>query len=102
MSNAVDRLADALASRIRSIINDERNSPGRSQLFLGTWNSAESVDANLSKVTISGQPMPSRFVPKASHVTGLSSGQTVLLAKGPGVPMHIYGILVGDITKAIV
>lgn len=87
----IGRLAKAIRGR----------SP-RSQFVYGVWVGAETVDPNLSLVTIpggnfDGSDLTLRFIPKAEHVTGLTTSSTVLCA---GSPLCIIARVVGDISLA--
>ncbi len=64
---------------------------------IGKWVSAESVDANLSQVTVGTATY--RFIPKLESVSP-SAGDTVLMLASPSSPMIIIGVLVGNITLA--
>lgn len=89
-------LSNDIAALVRSIIKKERGS--HSQFVQGVFVSAETVDANLSQVTILGTT--TRYVRKLSHVTGLTNGQAILMLQGGGIPLTIIGIVVGDPRKA--
>lgn len=87
----VTRLAKAIRGR----------SP-RPSFVYGVWAGAEAVDPNLSMVTIpggdfDGSDLTLRFVPKAEHVTGLTTTSTVLCL---GNPLCIIAKVVGDISLA--
>jgi hypothetical protein len=94
MYNSEDNVVKAVYTYVRTLIDQSAH-----KFFQGKWVGAESVDANLSSVTIDG--LSYRFIRKCSHVTGLSSNDNILLIKGPGTPMTIIGKLVGDITAAV-
>jgi hypothetical protein len=70
--------------------------------FYATWVSAEAVDSNLSIIDtkiyneLTGTSHV-RWVPKLSHVTGLTTSSTVLCTINP---VCIIGIVVGDVKKA--
>lgn len=68
------------------------------QFLQGTWQGAEAEDANLSSIDIEGITV--RWARKLEHVTGLAVGDQVICIKGPGVPVTIVGVIIGDITKA--
>lgn len=89
----VGRLAKALKGK-----------PQHSPFVYGIWLAAESTDANLSKVLVpgaglGGEDITLRFVPRAKHVTGLTTSSTVLLA---GNPLCIIADIIGDITTAAI
>lgn len=74
----------------------------RPQFVYGVWAGAETVDPNLSLVTIpggdfDGSDLTLRFVPKAEHVTGLDTASTVLCL---GNPLCIIAKVVGNISLA--
>lgn len=64
--------------------------------FFGTFTAAESVDANLSRVTIGAATY--RYVPKLKSATP-AAGNTVLLVK-IGTQLVILDTVVGDTTLA--
>ena len=68
--------------------------------YLGVWIAAESVDSNLSQVTVQGNTW--RFVPKLESVTGLVGKDKVLMIKFPGLPATIHGVVLGDVTLATI
>lgn len=87
-------LADAIREEIRRILAQEVTNT-----VDATWLAAEGVDANLSQIEILGETI--RFVPKYSHVTGLTNGMTVVCQKRTKeTPLTIIGIRSGDITLA--
>jgi hypothetical protein len=63
----------------------------------GVFLQSEPIDSNLSMVQVAGSV--ARYIPKLSHVT-LSPSDVVLMARAPGVPLVILGVIVGDITLA--
>jgi hypothetical protein len=92
-------LVDIIDERIQKAIR--RMFGNMSSLYsYGTWVQAESVDANLSQVTLAGTEDIARFVPKGAHVTGLTAGDTVLMVRAKGAPLTIIARVVGDITLA--
>lgn len=94
-----DLLADAIGEYVHGIMGDgSRNTP-TVRYYLATWASAEASDSNLSQVVLQGGTW-CRYVPKLSHVTGLSAGQTIVMISSPTVPLHIVGVLVGNIKNA--
>lgn len=94
-------LADAIVgSAVETVMKQLGNVV--SPFVYATFVAVEAADADLSKVTLSGSATVARFVPKLSHVTGLSAGQTLLCIKSKGVPLTIIGRVVGDISLATV
>lgn len=87
---------DMVTSMMREMRQFIMNSSDR--ILHGTWLGAESEDANLSKVEIEGITV--RWAQKLEHVTGLAANDQVLCLKGPGTPVTIIGVVVGDITVA--
>lgn len=76
----------------------------RSAGVYGIWAGAEAVDPDLSQVILPGRGRDGsdatlRFVPRAAHVTGLTTTSTVLLM---GNPLCIIAVVVGDITLAAI
>lgn len=99
MAHVDDALVAALQQYTRRTVGDpEANSPA-SRHYLGTYLGPESVDSNLSVVQLQGGAH-CRFVPKLSSVGTVTTGQTVVLNDAPAVPLHITGVLKGDITLA--
>lgn len=86
-----------LASEIIALVRRELP---ENPFVRAVWVSAETEDANLSQVRVpwvgdvDGTDLV-RWVPKASHVTGLTAGQTVICIRNP---LTIIGIQVGDIS----
>lgn len=73
----------------------ERSLP---RVIFAQWVAAETLDANLSQITADSQTF--RFVPKFSHVTGLVAGDSLVCIKFHGIPMIIFGKIVGDVTQS--
>lgn len=92
-------LIKSLDQYVTNRLNDGTGRAPTVRQYYGTWAAAEASDANLSQVILQGGTW-CRYVPKLSHVTGLTAGKTVLLSATPGVPLHITGVLVGDIRLA--
>lgn len=89
-------LAEAIRAEIRRILAQEVIST-----VDATFIQAESVDANLSEIEILGERI--RFVPKLEHVTGLTTGMTVVCnRRTKETPLTIVGIRSGDITLATI
>lgn len=89
-------------NKAKRLANAIRKSRGQKGFVYGFYQAAESADADLSQVLvpgagIDGQDDTHRFVPKGSHVTGLTSGDLVLLA---GNPLCIIARVLGDISLA--
>jgi ethanolamine utilization protein EutA (predicted chaperonin) len=86
----------------QAIVDSSRISSTQTESYFrkGVFTAAESVDANLSKVILTGDTAESRYVPKLASVTGLSSGDTVLCIKSPATGLIIIGVVVGDVTLA--
>lgn len=101
LTSQADAQADALATMIRGVVREELGNV-ISPFVYATFVAAEALDANLSKVTLSGTTEQARFVPKLVHVTGLAAGNTLLCIKGKGVPLTIVGRVAGDISIASV
>ena len=92
-------LIKAMDQYVGNRLNDGKGRAPTVRQYYGTWASVEASDANLSQVILQGGTW-CRYVPKLAHVTGLTAGKTVLLSATPGVPLHITGVLVGDISTA--
>lgn len=88
-----DEVVSALYSMVETVIDSKQHA-----IVQGTWNYAETVDANLSSVTVSKREY--RYVPKGAHVTGLVAGDPVLCVYSPGTSLTIIGKIVGDISLA--
>ena len=88
---------DALVTLIKKTVQESLNAKGY-RVLQGTWLNAESEDANLSRIEVEGIEL--RWVRKLEHVTGLSLDNQVLCLHGPGVPVTIIGVTIGDITLA--
>lgn len=84
----------------KAIFGSHTSAGPEGPFFKGVWNGAETVDSNLSSVTLTGDTAASHFVPKLSNVGGLSAGDGVLLVKTSGKGLLILGKIVGDISKA--
>ncbi len=87
--------------RLAKAVRGKKKATGPAYVY-GIFVAAETVDSNLSQVTIpgggiDGTDMLVRFVAKAAHVTGLAANDTVLCV---GSPLCIIGKVVGDITLA--
>lgn len=89
---------EALVTLIRRTIKEVLTAEGF-RFLQATWNAAEAEDANLSDITVEGLSV--RWAPKLEHVTGLTAGDQILCVHGPGLPVTIIGIMVGDIEQAI-
>jgi len=83
----VSKLGKALKSKWR-------DDPGP-QILFGTFQNAE-TDANLSSILIQGAAV--RWVRKLEHVTGLTTGDAILLLQDKK-SLTIIGVVVGDITN---
>ena len=92
-----DKTPDELVSLITDLVRDSIARMGF-KILQGTWLNAEAEDADLSSLLIVGLSV--RWARKADHVTGLSAGDQVLCLHGPGLPVTIIGVVVGDITVA--
>ncbi len=90
----------ALEEHALNVIKDGQGNAPTVRKYMGTWAATESVDANLSQVVLQGGTW-CRYVPKMAHVTGLTAGKTVLLESSPTVPLHIVGVLAGQIKSAV-
>ncbi|MGI5245411.1 fibronectin type III domain-containing protein [Dactylosporangium sp. CA-139066] len=99
MAASDDALIDALGQYIGSVMGDSGANTPTVRYYLGTWAGAEASDSNLSQVILQGGTW-CRFVPKKAHVTGLTAGNTVILCSSPTIPLHIDGILSGNISVA--
>lgn len=88
-----EQVMDALYEYIRRQI--ELRTPN---VLVGTFVAEEAIDANLSQVLCNNQTF--RYVAKIESVGTLTTGDTVLMIRWPGMPIHIYGHLVGDPTLA--
>lgn len=88
-----DRLINMIKVYIREAIKDRAM-----KVTAAIWNSAETVDSNLSSITIDGEVH--RWVQKHQHVTGLTAGDLIHVIYGPGTPLTIIGKISGDITLA--
>lgn len=86
-------VVSALYAMIENIIEKKLH-----RIVQGTWNYAEDVDANLSSVTI--DTLEFKYVRKSKHVTGLTSGDSVLLLRSPDCPLIIVGVITGNINLA--
>lgn len=94
-------LTDAIERHAMKVVSNPSINLPTGREYLATWLSAEASDSSLSQVLIQGGSL-CRFVPKLSHVTGLSSGDLIVLrGLGPG-RLYVAGKLVGDITLATV
>lgn len=76
----------------------------RNDVVYGIWQGAETEDVDLSKVLVAGAGLDGsdvvlRYIPKAAHVTGLTTSSTVLCL---GNPLCIIAVVVGDITLAAI
>lgn len=92
-----DKTADAIYDLIMRILDRPETPVAR--VWMGVWLSANTVDANLSKISmLNGDTVD--FVPKSNAVTGLTAGDPVLLVRGPTVPMTIIAKVHGDISVA--
>lgn len=94
----LDRLVDAIINAVEARLLHKKIGAG-SEMMYATWVAAESVDSNLSQITLAGSGT-CRFVPKLAHVTGLSAGDSILCYRSRGVTLTIIGRPVGDITLA--
>ncbi len=94
-----DRLIHALGQYVQGVMTDAGSNTPIVRHYLGTWASAESADSNLSQVILQGGTW-CRNVPKMSHVTGLVAGQILKLESSPSIPLHIVGVLVGNVRVA--
>lgn len=88
------RLADAI----------RKSQKHKSPFTYGIWIQAETEDANLSRVlapgaALDGGDLVLRYVPRAAHVSGLTTTSTVLMG---GNPLCILAVVVGDISLASV
>lgn len=91
-----DLLIKALESFAQAASSDPLSNQPTVRYYIGTWASAEVGDPDLSTVFLQGGAV-CRNVPRLSHVTGLTAGNTILMVSSPTVPMHIVGVLVGNI-----
>jgi chitodextrinase len=96
-----DSFIDALGDYVRGVMGDGGANAPTVRHYLATWAAAESSDSNLSQVILQGGTW-CRFVPKLAHVTGLTAGKTVILTASPTLPLHISGVLVGNIGNAVI
>lgn len=96
---SADDLVDAVGQHVLGLLGDMGGNNPTVRHYLGVWQGSESIDSNLSVVQLQGGTL-CRFVPKLSHVSGLAAGSAVILVSAPTVPMHIAGVLVGDIAVA--
>lgn len=92
---AKDDTTQAIVGLVKSLIKKERGS--FSPWVQATFVSADSVDSNLSTITVAGTTV--RKVRKAAHVGTLTAGQQIICVQGNGLPLTIMGVPVGDITK---
>lgn len=99
MASVEDDLALSLRQFMQRGLEDRTSNTPTVHQYLGTFIAAEASDSNMSIVQLQGGTR-CRFVPKLSHVTGLTTGTTVKLEQSPSVPLHITGILVGNIQTA--
>lgn len=76
----------------------QKKKPG--PFFFGRWEGPETVDSNLSQVTLSGDTTATRWIPKLKSVTGLVAGDGVLLIETGGGNKIIIGAITGDVSKA--
>lgn len=95
----LDKLIDAILTAVDNRLSKFQASDSDGY-YLGTYQGGESVDANLSKVRLTGDEQDVRFVPKASSVSGISVGDPVLCYRSKGIPLTILCRLVGDVTLA--
>lgn len=97
---AVQDLTDRIVDLIRKILK-EPSSPV-THITYGTYQSANTLDSNLSVVTIGAGPYSStsNSIRKLSHVTGLTAGNTVMMVSDANTPLTIIGVVVGNITLA--
>lgn len=85
-----DSIAKAVYGGINRIVGEKTT-----QWYLGNWVAAESGDANLSEIVISGVPF--NGVPKIESAVP-TVGDIVLVLAAPGLPLIIMGVYVGDVT----
>lgn len=91
----VYQVADAIKEYVDRLITQRTPTA-----YLGVWLAAEAVDSNLSQVSVQGNTW--RFIPKLESVTGLVATDKVLIIKFPGLPATIYGVILGDVTLAVI
>lgn len=99
MAHVDDALVDSVRAYTSRAFGDPQTNSPASRHYLGTYLGPESVDSDLSVVQLQGGAH-CRFVPKLSSVGTLTTGQTVVLNDSPSVPLHITGVLRGNITLA--
>lgn len=90
--------------RPKRIAKAIKKKPTYNGFVYGVWQGAETEDANLSKVLVVGSGLDGsdavlRYIPKAEHVTGLTTSSTVLCV---GNPLCIIAVVQGDITLAAI
>ena len=88
-----DDLITALMAEVKQSVKNNTF-----QVLQGEWLAAEAEDSDLSQIDIEGIIV--RWAPKSEHVTGLVAGDQVICLKGPGLPVTIIGVRVGDIRVA--
>lgn len=84
--------------RLSSLMLDKQNTKQEVRYLTGVFVSTESVDSNLSKVTLSSGDTV-RWVRKYKSVGSMSAGDTLDM-KTNGSTYIIVGIIVGDHTLA--
>lgn len=62
-----------------------------------TWLAAESVDADLSQITLPNGDVITK-VPRFNSASGFTAGDRILCLNDPGKPLIIMAIVRGDIT----
>lgn len=92
---AKDDTTQAIVGLVKSLIKKERGS--FSSFVPATFVSADTVDPNLSTITVQGTTVTK--VRKDAGVGTLTAGQQVICMQGNGIPLMIAFVPVGDITK---
>lgn len=88
---------DAIRHLVEKVIGQTSNDP----FVYGTFVAAESVDPNLSQVTMADGTLH-RGVPRLASATGLVAGDTLLLVSTKTKPLTILNKVVGNIRLYVI
>jgi hypothetical protein len=90
-----DHLADSIISLVYRVLH--RHDAPVAKVYSAIWNNVNAGDALLSDITLVIGGSPVKGCPKITSAT-FTSGDPILVIKGPGIPWTILGEILGDIT----